>query len=80
MRRSVFIGIIVLAAVLCIGVLFGVQSLGNNTKDASADQAQPQATTYPGYLDHAMIGLVIAGGVVFFIRPRRRVVDTTKSK
>lgn len=80
MRRSVFIGIIVLVAVLGIGVFFGTQSLGNNAQSVSGDQTQTQATTSPGYFSYAVVGLLLGGGLVFLIRPRRRVVSTAKSE
>ena len=69
MHRLMLLGIIILAGVFCLGIIFASESLGTNSQ-GTVEQAQ--ATTPVPQVDYAVLGLLLGGGIVYMIRPRRR--------
>ena len=71
MGRFVLVAIIVLTAVFCIGLLFSSQSLGTSPEEgATPGQAQSAVPARP--VDYAVLGLLVGGGFIDLLRPKRR--------
>ena len=71
MHRLMLFGTIILAGVFCLGIIFASESLGTNSQ-GTIEPAQAQATAPVPQVDYAVLGLLLGGGIVYMIRPKRR--------